>query len=755
MSVYNDPIYDRLYDGRNIQENYYVEPQKNERGRVVSKEEKQKKLELYQNKRTYIITADHPAYETLSSVTVTPMIEETIVVDPSKTESGYDSYLIPHKDPTTEETATRCPNGKEEINMAIQQNGKYTVQREESQFIDKVNVDVNVKNIYDLNKDQIPEGTQVAVISPIPEGQLPGVMKQAITKQITTTENGTQTYSCPATQYWDKVTVNTNVPQSVTLDPNEVPDGWHVIVIPPDPEQEGEIEPEAKVKMYEHKEVTITENGTTTVTATNEDMQVLKDVKVTVQVPQTVTAAEDPTGYDIIQVPTYDPETGKWDPDAEGQRLQMYRTEKTLNVIENGEYTVTPASNELITKVNVNVNVEGQTMNIMNDNGTVEGHDTFIVDKEEGHEDDDPIIYSTVKFVEPEITCTQNKDYTIESTISTDQECHLIKKATIHVDVPIEGNLEEKEVNITEQNQEIIPSEGYDAMSKVTIQNIEPYLFTENYKFYPYVYTPYYSNTPNNAPQGIIAFKFPAEYPNNSYPNKAIERDKNVVTYLNNIWQFYEPTEVALLPSFKQIVMTTKKFTTTSDNNRVIFYDYTKTLFGKKTGIKNFLAGVILDGYYRVWLLHYKQGNSAQVYDDSDSKRNEYHFMLSENNVEMHRFDFRGRIARRIGFIYKTDTYSEAITEEDMIDAANIYGSEFSSMQIPISASAITNVKKMNSSSTDEHLINLAFAQDYSSHIDVALTPKYQLKDYFTQSGQGMIYDVYELAKSPFPIYDE
>lgn len=754
MSVYNDPIYDRLYDGRSIQENYYVEPQKNERGRVVSKEEKQKKLELYQNKHTYIITADHPAYETLSSVTVTPMIEETIVVDPSKTESGYDSYLIPHRDPSTPETATRCPNGKEEINMPIQQNGKHTLQREESQFIDKVNVDVSVKNIYDLNKDQIPEGTQVAVISPIPEGQLPGVMKQAITKQITTTENGTQTYSCPATQYWDKVTVNTNVPQSVILDPNEVPEGWHVIVIPPDPEQEGEIEPEAKVKMYEHKEVTITENGTTTVTATNEDMQVLKDVKVTVQVPQTVTAAEAPTGYDIIQVPTYDPETGKWDPEAEGQRLQMYRTEKTLDVIENGEYTVNPASNELITKVNVNVNVEAQTMNIMNDNGTVEGHDTFIVDKEEGHESDDPIIYSTVKFVEPEITCTQNKDYTIESIISTDQECHLIKKAKIHVQVAAGGNFEEKTANITEQNQEITPSEGYDAMSKVTIQNIEPYLFTENYKFYPYVYNPFYSNAPNNSPQGTISFKYNAEYPNGSYINKSSTPDKSVVAYLNNIWQFYEPTGPGLKPSFNQIVMTTKKFTTTPDNNRIIFYDYTKSLFGKTAGsaIKNFLAGVILDGYYRVWLLHYKQGKPAQIYDDHESTRYEYHFMLLENGEEINRFDFRGRIARKIGFAYRSDSSSFAyIDESEMIDAANIYGSSM----IPTSASVITKAKKSDSSSTDEHLINLTFSQNYSTNIDIAPTPKYQLQDYFYQSGEAMTYDVYELAKSSFPIYDE
>lgn len=487
----------------------------------------------------WVVQADNPDLETLKYV----LIDNVTPVHFTLTEEGFangaDVIVVPNPIIPPDQPGTMKVKYPVEVNFDATENRHYEIKPEDpdTQVMEKVNLSVGVKKNFYLNKDEVPPELQVIIIENPDEEEGGSILhKKIIDKEVTITTNGDTTLTPDANEVYNIVKIHTMIPQSITIDPSQIPEDKTVIVV----EKEEGDEPQTQIisKEWEHKEIEITENGERVVEAA--EGKVLRDVTITTNVPQEVTIESSETGrkpgYDIIYVPYLD-EEGHIDPSHESDPVFKKGVEKVRTITTNHSTTeITPSSNEILNKVTVKVEVPQTQEYVFGDNNIIEGHDTIVIPKTPD-DTSDPTIRSvnweTVNkefnhnIENYEITASSNEyildkvnvkvnlpiqDKTVtithngETTIEPDENYSAMSSTTVNVNVQIEGNFEEKTVNITEQNQEITPSEGYDAMTKITIDKIEPSLFTDNNDFWMGAWTDSWGIT-THFPHGTIYFK--------------------------------------------------------------------------------------------------------------------------------------------------------------------------------------------------------------------------------------------------------
>lgn len=390
---------------------------KDNNGRVVSKREYSKSVTITKNGVTSVLP-DNPDQECLSGVQITTNVPFQITITDQQTDEHYNTILIPI-DPVNDVDPTNPSNFIQPTitvknlvtkNEIINQNGEYDISADhpETEILDKVHASVNVpSNFY---YPDLPSDLNIIYIrneDPDTPTNQRITYKNEIDKTISVTENGSLTVTPNSDELYKSVTIQTNVPQNVTVSDSSIPTDCDVLIVPSDGET-----PERKVKMYEDKIVTVNQNGVTTVTASNPNTQILRSVRILTNVADSITVnGNDPVpGYQLIFVPLIN-DQGEWLKDEIVNPTTKKIITKNITLTNNGNYTIECASNELMKNVQVSVNVPNMNIITYNSDNLIPGYDTYIIPKGPNDNSDPMIKY--VNKEEKTITITSDGIYTI------------------------------------------------------------------------------------------------------------------------------------------------------------------------------------------------------------------------------------------------------------------------------------------------------------------------------------------------------
>lgn len=649
----------------------------------------------------WVVQADNPDLETLKYV----LIDNVTPVHFTLTEEGFangaDVIVVPNPLIPQDQPGTMKVKYPVEVNFDATENRHYEIKPEDpdTQIMEKVNLSVGVKKNFYLNKDEVPPELQVIIIENPDEEEGGSILhKKIIDKEVTITTNGDTTLTPDANEVYNIVKIHTMIPQSITIDPSQIPEDKTVIVV--ENEEGDEHQTQIISKEWEHKEIEITENGETVVEAT--EGKVLRDVTITTNVPQEVTIESSETGrkpgYDIIYVPYLD-EEGHIDPTHESDPVFKKGVEKVRTITTNHSTTeITPSSNEILNKVTIKVEVPQTQEYVFGDNNIIEGHDTIVIPKRPD-DTSDPTIRSvnweTVNkefkhnIENYEITATSNEyildkvnvkvnvpmqDKTVtithngEVTIEPDENYDAMTSTTINVNVPIEGYLEEKEVELTKEDistssstltKEILPSEGNDAMTKV-VMSFNQSIFRDGYKIRP-VETTIYGET-GQFIIGDALFYNMAESPSSA--TGGVPRPYSFRSHDRN-W--------ALTGALHKTVSISRL----SENEAVITdYDLGHTMDGVSGVPKhNFIFAVIRDNRFAIWLFIPNQSDSAYSATRTSGNTRFYEYTWTQRDKRYE--NYKGVIGWATGFTTSGGKY-------DGVDASDIIN-EYKSPSTPIS----------------------------------------------------------------------
>ena len=378
--------YDTMYDDSGV--NYIAETEtasiQGSSGRYVSKMEVSKSVTIRENTVT-TIKPDHPDYECLSSVQVTTSVPYQITITEDQRDEGYDTLLVPH-DPTEGEQDIITRKKMVEKIQSIKDNGVYPIVPDDptNQILSKATAQVSIDKALYFNRKEVPSGHEIIITKKDQNDESPSniINKKSVDKVITFTTNGEETITPSSNEIFKSITVKREIPQDIVINDDSLSNGTDVIVIPnAHPANE---EGEKRIKSYEDKEVTITDNTTMDVTATNPDTQVLRKVTIHPNIVDTITVTnENPTpGYDTILAPIMD-ENGVWKKTQAGTTEVKKKVEKIVGCVENKTLEIVPGEKEILDKVIVNVDVPNINVYNFDEGILLPGYDTYVMKKEE------------------------------------------------------------------------------------------------------------------------------------------------------------------------------------------------------------------------------------------------------------------------------------------------------------------------------------------------------------------------------------
>ena len=368
------------------------------------KPEQTKEIIVTENGSTSILPDEGYVLGAVNLTTEVPVPEIEFNKPASINVSEYTTpvHIVSDKDGMKQATVTLTnipyPKEEQEKEITVTENGVTTVEPDSGKVLNKVTVNTHVPSAPEIQE-----------------------------KEITVTENNSTEIVEPDSGYLlNKVTVNTAIPvdgtKNVSIDVKGYTDPVSVTPDTGYESMEGAVVALTNFPEAETKSVTITENGTTTVTPDTKDY--LSSVEVTTAIP-----------------------------------LEENRTE---TLTSNGEHEVLPTSGNTAMKkatVTVAVPIESNRTETIEHNGTVTISPTSGY---AGLEDVDVTVAVPLESNKA-VTLTSNGEHEVTPTAGNDG----MQKATVTVAVPIEsGKTETISHNGTTT---ISPSTGYDGLEDVEV----------------------------------------------------------------------------------------------------------------------------------------------------------------------------------------------------------------------------------------------------------------------------------------------